>query len=158
MKILIPVKVAEENPVITTGLNFACHTNSTLTFLHIVDTTPIKRSFLSEPKSMKGYLKKRGEEILEMAEEYTRGCGIEVMSKLLEGIPEEVIISESMKFDFIVMRSRVFSSEDKLGSVVERVIGKVNKPVMLVSDEKKEFETCLVPVDGSEASLNHSMI
>ena len=153
MKIIVPLKLAHRNPVIPTSLHFACHTSSDLVFLHIVDTTPIKRSFLTEPESMREYLKERGEEILEEAQKVAGRCGISIKTELLEGIPDEVICRESRDYDLIVMRSRVFSPKEKLGSVVEKALSRIGKPVMLVNREKKKFETCLVPVDGSAESL-----
>ncbi len=87
MKILVPLKLAHRNPVIQTSLHFACHTASDLVFLHIIDTTPIKRSFLTEPESMREYLKERGEEILEEAQKVAGNCGISIKTELLEVYP-----------------------------------------------------------------------
>jgi nucleotide-binding universal stress UspA family protein len=155
MKILAAVKFSDEkNPVVETSVNFACHTKSSLRFLHVVDRTPLKRSFVREmPESMKEYLVKRGEEILKNAKKQAKRCGISVRTMLLEGNPEEIILKEAEKHDLLVMRSRVFSSSEKLGSVAEQVLSKVTKPVMLINETKANFDVCLVPVDGSDESF-----
>ncbi len=155
MKILAALKFSDEkNPVVETSINFACHTKAQLRFLHVVDRTPLKRSFVREmPESMKEYLVRRGEEILKSAKKHAKTCGISVKTELLEGVPEEIILKEAEKHDLLIMRSRVFSPSEKLGSVVERVLSKVTKPVMLVNETQVNFDVCLVPVDGSDASF-----
>ncbi len=155
MKILAAVKFSDdENPVVETSINFACHIKAQLRFLHVVDKTPIRRSFVREiPESMMEYLVKRGEEILKRAKKRAKMCGVSVKTLLLEGSPEEIILREAAKHDLLVMRSRVFSPSEKLGSVVERVLSRVTKPVMLVNEPKAGFDVCLVPVDGSDASF-----
>ncbi|NOZ58562.1 MAG: universal stress protein [Euryarchaeota archaeon] len=155
MKILAAVKFSDDrNPVVETGVNFACHVGASLHFLHVVDRTPLRRSFVREmPESMKEYLVRRGEEILKNAKKQAKRCGISVRTMLLEGHPEEVILREAQRHDLLIMRSRVFSPAERLGSVAEKVLSKVAEPVMLVNEPQEKFEVCLVPVDGSEESF-----
>ncbi len=155
MKILAAVKFSEDrNPVVETSVNFACHIGASLHFLHVVDRTPLRRSFVREmPESMKEYLVKRGEEILRNAKKQAKVCGISVKTLLMEGNPEDVIVKEAEKRDILIMRSRVFSPAERLGSVVERVLSRITAPVMLVNEPQDRFDICLVPVDGSEESF-----
>jgi nucleotide-binding universal stress UspA family protein len=155
MKLLVALKFSDErNPMVETCINFACHTKASINFLHVVDRTPLKRSFVREmPESMKDYLLKRGEEILRAAKMRAKACGVAVKTTLVEGVPWEVILKEAEKHDLLVMRSRVFSPEEKLGSVAENVLSRVAKPVMLVNQTQRRFDVCLVPVDGSDESF-----
>ncbi|WP_456475423.1 universal stress protein [Candidatus Pyrohabitans sp.] len=155
MKILAAIKFSDEkSPLVETSINFACHTRSSLEFLHVVDETPLKHTWISElPESMTEYMTKRGEDILKEAKRQAHRCKISVKTRLLYGVPDEIILKEAGKNDLLIMRSRVFSPSDKLGTVVERVLSRVIKPVMLVGHIKKSFNTCLVPVDGSDESF-----
>ena len=49
MKILAAIKFSDEkSPLVETSINFACHTRSSLEFLHVVDETPLKHTWISE--------------------------------------------------------------------------------------------------------------
>jgi len=154
MRILAPIKQRKKNRTIASTVNFALHTQSKVTFLHVIDTTPIKWSFLSQPpKSMEDYLLEKGEEMLAKARDYAEDKGVEAEVEIKKGIPGELIVKEAKNHDFVVMRPRVFSESGELGEVTKKVLGELNKPVMLVKGEKRSFKTCLVPVDKSENSL-----
>lgn len=153
MKILAPIKLKEENPAIPTAISLACKLGAELRFLHVVDISPLRRSFLKEPPSMKEYLRREGGELLEWAKKRAKECGVKTSTLLIEGVPHEVILKEAKNYDLVVMRSRVYSAEGKLGRVVGGVLDRIEKPLMLVNKEQKSFETCLIPVDGSEESF-----
>ncbi len=153
MKILVPIKFKEENPAVPTAIALACKLNAQLNFLHVVDVSPLRRSFLREPSSMKEYLRREGGELLEWVKKRARECGVKTETNLTEGIPQEIIVEEAKKHNLVVMRSRVFSAEGRLGRVVGDVLDRIDKPVMLVNKEQKSFEKCLIPIDGSEESL-----
>jgi nucleotide-binding universal stress UspA family protein len=141
-------------PVTKTAINLAKKTQSKLTFLHVIDTRPPSSGtiFVKLPTSLTEHLRKKGEEILRNAKQTAEEEGIEVDSIIMEGSPHDTILSMLKHADLLLIRTRVFSPEKKLGDITEKVIEKAESPVMLIEKEQTVFEKYLVPIDGSEHS------
>lgn len=154
MKILAPIKQIDKEGILATIVRFASHTKSEIYFLHVVDITPLERSFLSQPpRSFEDYLTKKGEKLIEHAESLAKKKKVRAGSKVAKGEPSEEILEEAAGYDLLAMRPRVFSQKERLGNVAKKVLSRINKPIVLVNAEKRSFKICLVPVDGSEESL-----
>ena len=63
-----------------------------------------------------------------------KAAGVTVIKKLVEGIPEEVIIKEGKKDDLIVMGCKGLTGLDHIlmGSVCEKVSHHAKAPVLIV--------------------------
>ena len=63
-----------------------------------------------------------------------KAAGVTVIKKLVEGIPEEVIINEEKKDDLIVMGCKGLTGLDRIlmGSVCEKVSHHALTPVLIV--------------------------
>jgi len=154
MKLLVALKLSgDEDNLVETALAFGEHTGGELLFMHVVDRSPLKRSFVGVPESLADYLYRRGEKGLERVRRLAEERGVRAGVKIVEGSPAELIIREAERHDLVLMRSRVYSSPEKLGRTTERLVSKSPKPVMLVNAAQRSFSTCLVPVDGSRESF-----
>ncbi len=154
MKLLVALKLSgDESNLVETALAFCRHTGGEILFMHVVDRSPLKRSFVRVPESMADYLYRRAEEGLERLRGQAEERGVRAAVKIVEGSPAELIAREARRHDLVVMRSRVYSSPEKLGRTTEWLVSKSPKPVMLVNEEQLSFSSCLVPVDGSRESF-----
>ncbi len=152
MKIIVPLK----SPIFgisiaKTGINLAKKTGSTLTFLHVCDTRPIG-GYVELPRRVVMHFKEEGEVVLRKVMEIAEEEGVSAKSLLMEGYPHKEIIDALECADLLIMMTRVFSPERKIGDITEKVMEKASKPIMFVEKEQKKFESILVPTDGSEHS------
>lgn len=150
MRIVVPLRSSTlEAPVVKTGVNLAEKTGAEVTFIYVVDLRPI-RGYMKFPKSLIEHFRREGNKALNRAVKLAEERGINVNSILTEGYPHEEIIEAIEDADLLITKTRVFSPEGVLGDVAEKILKKSPTPVMLVNREQKNFEKCLVPVDGSK--------
>lgn len=85
---------------------------------------------------LKEALLKEGQEVLAEVEKLAGEEGVQIETKIVEGIPSEKIVevARNEKADLIVMgtRGRTGIKKILLGSVAERVIGAASCPVLVV--------------------------
>jgi nucleotide-binding universal stress UspA family protein len=105
--------------------------------LYVVDTPRLTQTIpydndVSTP--WESILTKQGKEILNDVEKMGKAAGVTVIKKLVEGLPEEVIIQEGKKDDLIVMGCKGLTGLDRilLGSVCEKVSHHAKAPVLIV--------------------------
>jgi nucleotide-binding universal stress UspA family protein len=79
-------------------------------------------------------LTKHGKKVLNDIEKMGKKEGVTVIKKLVEGLPEEVIINEGKKDDLIVMGGKGLTGLDLVlrGSVCEKISHHAKAPVMIV--------------------------
>ncbi len=154
MRVLVALKLSgDEEELIETALAFGEHTGAEILFMHVVDRSPLKRSFVRVPESMAEYLYTKGERELGRAKELAEGRGLKAETRLVEGSPVDELVREARRHDLVMMRSRVYSAPEKLGRATEKMVSRCPKPVMLVNGVQRSFSACLVPVDGSQESF-----
>ena len=104
--------------------------------LYVVDTPRLTQTIPYDTVSTpwEAILTKKGNEVLNNVEKMGKVAGVTVIKKLVEGIPEEVIINEGKKDDLIVMGCKGLTGLDRLlmGSVCEKVSHHAKAPVLIV--------------------------
>jgi nucleotide-binding universal stress UspA family protein len=105
--------------------------------LYVVDTPRLTQTIpydndVSTP--WEAILSKQGKEVLNNVEKMGKAAGVTVIKKLVEGLPEEVIINEGKKDDLIVMGCKGLTGLDRIlmGSVCEKVSHHASSPVLIV--------------------------
>lgn len=152
MRIIVPLKSPIFSmPIAKTGINLAKKTRSNLTFLHVCDTRPIG-GYVKLPGRVVTHFKEEGEVALRKVMEIAEEEGVSAKSSLMEGYPHKEIIDALECADLLIMMTRVFSPERKIGDITEKVLKEASKPIMFVEKEQKKFESILVLTDGSKYS------
>lgn len=79
-------------------------------------------------------IKKRGNDLLKEIKNKGSKSGVRVITKLVEGIPDNEIIKEAHKDDLIVMGSKGITALERifLGSVCEKVLHHSKSTVMII--------------------------
>jgi nucleotide-binding universal stress UspA family protein len=79
-------------------------------------------------------IKKDGMTILDNVKKQGANLGVDVKTKLVEGIPDDQIIKEAKKDDLIIMgcKGRTALSRILVGSVCEKVLHHSKSPVMVI--------------------------
>jgi len=83
---------------------------------------------------MKAILTKQGKKILDNVEKMGKTAEVKVIKKLVEGLPEEVIINEAKKDDLIMMGCKGMTGLNRilLGNACEKVSHHATSPVLIV--------------------------
>jgi nucleotide-binding universal stress UspA family protein len=107
-----------------------------LVALYVIDTPRLTKTIPYDDVSLpwESILTKQGNEVLNDVEKMGKAAGVTVIKKLVEGLPEEVIIQEGKKDDLIVMGCKGLTGLDRilLGSVCEKVSHHATAPVLIV--------------------------
>jgi nucleotide-binding universal stress UspA family protein len=107
-----------------------------LVALYVIDTPRLTKTIPYDDVSLpwESILTKQGNEVLNDVEKMGKAAGVTVIKKLVEGLPEEVIIQEGKKDDLIVMGCKGITGLDRilLGSVCEKVSHHASAPVLIV--------------------------
>ncbi len=138
-RILIPVKDTSENiDVIEEAVKIVDKFEGTITLLHVDNIHLILRELQYGNDVAKGPEideNDRKELLKKVSDEYKKK-NINVESKVLVGDPAEEIIkeAESGDYDLIIMRTHGMSATKRfmLGSVTDKVVHHVKKPIMVV--------------------------
>jgi len=104
--------------------------------LYVVDTPRLTKTIPYDDVSLpwESILTKQGKKVLNNIEKMGKSAGVSVIKKLVEGVPEEVIINEAKKDDLIVMGCKGMTGLDRilLGSVCEKVSHHASSQVLIV--------------------------
>jgi len=104
--------------------------------LYVIDTPRLTKTIPYDDVSLpwEAILTKQGKEVLANVEKIGKKAGVKVMKKLVEGVPEEVIIKEAKKNDLIVMGCKGMTGLNRilLGNVCEKVSHHAASPVLIV--------------------------
>jgi nucleotide-binding universal stress UspA family protein len=104
--------------------------------LYVIDTPRLTQTIPYDDVSVpwEAILTKQGKKVLNDVEKMGKAAGVTVIKKLIEGLPEEVIINEGKKDDLIVMGCKGLTGLDRIlmGSVCEKVSHHASAPVLIV--------------------------
>ena len=118
------------------ALLLAKQTRRPIVALYVVDTPRLTEVIPEDDISVawENLLMKEGHKILDDIEKKGVKMGVSVEKKLMEGIPEEVIMKEGKKNDLIVMGCKGKSALDRIlmGSVCEKVTRHASSQVMVI--------------------------
>lgn len=114
-------------------------------------------SFPSEGivERVRDYYRRQGEEALKRAAGICERYGVKCETKLQTGNVVKVIADESTKADILVIGERGEDEEFEtgfIGSVSEKLVRKINRPVLLTGLEVRDFRRALLAYDGSEGA------
>jgi len=104
--------------------------------LYVIDTPRLTKTIPYDDVSVpwESILTKQGKKVLNNVEKMGKKEGVKVIKKLIEGLPEEVIINEGKKDDLIVMGCKGMTGLNRilLGNVCEKVSHHAIAPVLIV--------------------------
>jgi nucleotide-binding universal stress UspA family protein len=101
------------------------------------------------------YYRKQGNEALKRAASICERYRVTCQTDLQTGNVVKIIADASVDADLLVIGARGEDEEFEtgfLGSVSEKLVRKVNRPVLLTGLEVREFRRALLAYDGSEAA------
>jgi nucleotide-binding universal stress UspA family protein len=160
--ILIPIDSRQlSHQAAITGLEFAKKLGARVTLLNVLQMPPVYPP-QSEHATLET-IRDHGKKLLEPWTEIAVKKGINLKTKMVQDDAHSVAASivkaaDNLECDLILMGTQGREGLDRLlvGSVAERVTRLANQPVMLVrssvSSKTIEFESILIPVDGSSTS------
>jgi nucleotide-binding universal stress UspA family protein len=118
------------------AMYLAKQTGAEVIALFVIDTPRLTRTIPPDDLSRTWYevLRTQGQEVLDDVRKTGKKMGVKIKTKLVEGIPEEVIMKEAKKDDLIVMGCKGMSAIDRIliGSVCENVVRHADAQVMVV--------------------------
>jgi nucleotide-binding universal stress UspA family protein len=117
-------------------LFLAKETRKKVVALYVIDTPRLTDTIPADTLSTawEDLLMKQGQKILNAIEKKGSAMGVSAEKKLIEGIPEEIIMKVAKKNDLIVMGCKGKSAIDRIlmGSVCEKVTRHASSPVMVI--------------------------
>jgi nucleotide-binding universal stress UspA family protein len=136
--------------------------------LHVIDILQLEGPFMYdvsgalglEPFSnfsgkIKSMLEEKGKNVLSSFKEITDFYGVELNTKMEMGVVSSVIVEEADSFDIVFIgRKGINASYERgiLGSNIEPVIRKIEKPLFISNEHFYTPRTLVVAYDGSSVS------
>jgi nucleotide-binding universal stress UspA family protein len=118
------------------ALSLAKQTGDAVIVLYVIDTPRLTGTIPPDEISRVWFdiLRTQGQKVLTDIQKTASKMGVKIKTKLVEGIPEEVIMKEAKKDDLIVMGCKGMTGFDRLlmGSVCENVVRHADAQVMVV--------------------------
>jgi nucleotide-binding universal stress UspA family protein len=118
------------------ALFLAKQTGDEVIVLYVIDTPRLTSTIPADEISRTWFdiLRTQGQKVLNDIQKTANKMQVKIKTKLVEGIPEEVIMKEAKKDDLIVMGCKGMTAFDRLlmGSVCENVVRHADAQVMVV--------------------------
>jgi nucleotide-binding universal stress UspA family protein len=135
-RIVLPVDGSDGSiRAVEKALSLAKETGVDVTALHVMEFPYVASVDLSYtyPDIMEK-IKKEGKTVLDEVKKQGSEMGVQVKTKLVEGIPDDQIIKEAKKDDLIVMgcKGKTALNRILMGSVCEKVLHHSKSPVMVI--------------------------
>ena len=150
------------------GAWLAARLDARVTALYVIDARRLAGHFLKHVSEIfesfpseaitdrvRDYYRKQGEEALRRAAGICERYGVMCETNLQTGNVVKVASDASAQADLLVIGERGEDEELEtgfLGSVSEKLVRKVNRPVLLTGLKVREFRRALLAYDGSEAA------
>ncbi len=136
--------------------------------LHVIDVLQLEGPFMYdlsgalglEPFSnfaskIKDILEEKGKNILTSFKDITDFYGVELSTKMEMGVVSSAIIEESKEFDIVFIGRKGINAayeRDILGSNIEPVIRKIDKPLFIANEHFYTPKNIVVAYDGSSVA------
>jgi nucleotide-binding universal stress UspA family protein len=133
--ILLPTDGSEQSKrAEQKALEMAEQTGADLHALHVIDTRHMSEPALSSMELVTDEAEDRAMELLEDIFETSEKRGIDATSRCCHGVPHEEILAyaDEVDADLIVMGYRGHTHDQKMGSVVNRVLNDTDREVLTV--------------------------
>ena len=150
------------------GAWLAARLHARITVLYVIDArrlaghfirniSEILESFPSEgiADRVRDYYRKQGNEALKRAASICERYRVTCQTDLQTGNVVKIVADASVDADLLVIGARGEDAEFEtgfLGSVAEKLVRKVNRPVLLTGLQFREFRRALLAYDGSAAA------
>ncbi|HEX6187181.1 MAG TPA: universal stress protein [Pyrinomonadaceae bacterium] len=150
------------------GAWLAARLRARITVLYVIDArrlaghfirniSEILESFPSEgiADRVRDYYRKQGNEALKRAASICERYRVTCQTDLQTGNVVKIVADASVDADLLVIGARGEDEEFEtgfLGSVAEKLVRKVNRPVLLTGLQFREFRRALLAYDGSDAA------
>lgn len=136
-RIIAPVDGSSyANRAVKKALFLGKQTGNEVIILYVIDTPRLTTTIPPDEISRTWYdiLRTQGQGVLGDIQKTAKKMGVKIKTKLVEGIPAEVIMKEAKKDDLIVMGCKGMTAIDRLlmGSVCENVVRHADAQVMVV--------------------------
>jgi nucleotide-binding universal stress UspA family protein len=105
------------------------------------------------PLDLMERFQEKGEHILAELRQVVEAAGVQVGTRIEEGVPGQVVADLAKEHDLVVMGKRGEHAKwgrDLLGSTAEAVTKRSTVPVLLVEEQARPLKKALVLFDGSE--------
>ena len=156
--VLVPIdgsslsEVAVELAVNSAGV-FASH----ITFVYVVDVTEYNRFGSIDGGAMISFrMQTEGKMFLENAAAVAKAAGLDVDTKLIEGVPAQILTELSKEHDMIIMGVTGKSGGyGRVGGTADKVIENAYCPVLTLKSGSRKIEDVLLPVHNkNEAAID----
>ena len=116
------------------ALELAGRYGGTVHVLHVIDTRLMSEPALSSMELVTDEAEAAAKELLREVEEHATDEDLEVTTRCCHGKPHEEIVAyaDQVDADVVVMGYRGQSHEQRIGSVVDRVLREIDRPVLAV--------------------------
>ena len=149
--VLVPIdgstlsEVAVELAVHSAG-TFASH----ITFVYVVDVTEYNRFGSIDGGAMISFrMQTEGKMFLENAAGMAKAAGLDVDTKLIEGVPHQVLSDLSKEHDMLIMGvTGKTGGYGRVGGTAEKVIENAYCPVLTLKSGSSKIEDVLLPVSN----------
>jgi nucleotide-binding universal stress UspA family protein len=136
-RIIAPVDGSKAaSKAVQKALYLAKETKLPIVALYVVDTPRLTETIPPDEIAIawEELVSKEGRTVLDEVEKEGSKIGVSVEKKLVEGIPEEVIMKEAKKNDLIILGCKGKSEVDRIlmGSVCEKVARHATSQVMII--------------------------
>ncbi|HEY0376928.1 MAG TPA: universal stress protein [Pyrinomonadaceae bacterium] len=151
------------------GAWLAARTRASISAIHVIDARRLAGHFIRHLSEIMGgsdhekgllervrdYYRAHGEKLLKQAAAICERQGLKCRTELETGNVVQLLATRAASADLLVMGQH---GEDKeretgfLGSVAEKVVRKVERPVLLAQPPFREFRRALLAYDGSDAA------
>jgi nucleotide-binding universal stress UspA family protein len=150
--VMVPI---DGSTVSDVAVDLAVHSAGTfathLTFVYVIDVTEFNKFGSIDGGAVEAYkMKTEGKLFLENASRIATNAGIDHETKLIEGIPWQVLCELSREQDMMIMAvtGKSGAGYGRVGSTAEKVIENAFCPVLTLRSGSRKLETILLPVSN----------
>lgn len=134
-RILIPTDGSPcSDEAIAHGIEIAQAMESTIVFLHVMDTFSARHEGIVNMAEARQALTVLGHTVLDRAQDIAIAAGVRSSGELAEGTPADVIVRRSTDFDLVVMSSHGKGILKRLtvGSATQAVLHGIMRPLLII--------------------------
>ena len=157
-KVLVPVDGSPISDIATEiAINSAKMFGTSLTFLNVVDFSSNKEYGKISNVDLILQLQTEGLEAIDKVAVKAKEAGIPYDTKITEGVPWEVIVKLSKKYDQIIIgvTGKGNAGNGRIGENVKNIVEKSYCPVLTIKSGSRRLEDILLPVSNKNmAAIN----
>ena len=146
-KVLVPLDGSARSDIATEiAINSAKAFGSTLTFLNVVDFSSNMKYGSVDAIDEILELQTEGQKATDRVDAAAKSAGVEYTTKIVQGVPWEVIVKMSKDYDQIILGVTGKGGVGRIGQTIEKVIENSKCPVLTIKSGSRRIEHILLPV------------